>query len=119
MSSISLKNLYHRHNAFGDRNISLNLRNVGAKRYVFGITLLELVWGGLVAIFLTMLGGLKFVFLGFLVWGYMYGLRVILKPFFFSKWIYKSKLKKSYFWGVEHHPSFHWYLKGVGDVQQQ
>ena len=115
MSSISIKNLYFKNNAFGDRNISLNLRNVGNKRYVFGITLIELVFSLMIFILLTMGGGLKFIFLGLMLWGIMYFLRVKLKPFYVTKKIYKRALKPHYYPGIEHQPTFKSYIRVSDD----
>ena len=74
---VSLRNLLSKQNIFKNRNAAINLRNVGAKTYIFGLHLYEL------------LGGLIFCVLGVFVWSKV----VIL--FFSLVWIFLSYSRKN------------------------
>ena len=102
----TLRQLLSNQNHFKNRTIAINLRNVGQKVYIFGLTLNELV-GFSVGGF-----GMFYIFgnLGFLIslgcWLWTATYRLVLKRGYFIRKIYSKYSRRTYSVASEHMPYF-------------
>lgn len=92
---MSLNRLFSSENSFGKRGVVLNLRNIGFRSYLFGLSYGELIGGIGGSLLLSILYGVRgILFLG-AVWAVFVGIRALKKRKFFAKKSQKFLVPKS------------------------
>ena len=92
----SLRQLFTNQNGFSNRNIALNLRNVGKRTTIFGLQLHEILIGFVLAILGAFAMGFLAIMLWFVVWAGLAYARARLKKGIIIRKIYFLKVPKKY-----------------------